>query len=53
MKNRLYLVCGVMLVAAAGWAAWQALQRPDEPVYQGKRLSIWLEILSRSKPFSV
>ena len=46
MKNRLYLVGGVLLVAALGWASWQAL-RPGqaEPVYQGKPLSTSLKAL--------
>jgi hypothetical protein len=42
MKNRLYLVCGVLLVAAVFgfcvWAPWE----PREPVYDGKPLSYWL-----------
>jgi hypothetical protein len=41
MKNRLYLVCGVLLVAALGllwWSPWE----PPEPVYDGKPLSYWL-----------
>jgi hypothetical protein len=45
MKNRLYLVCGGLLVAAAfGWAVWRgARPLPPEPVYEGKALSYWLD----------
>jgi hypothetical protein len=42
MKNRLYLVLGILLVAALGWATWQAARQPREPVYEGKPLSSWL-----------
>jgi len=46
MKNRLYLVGGVLLVAALGWGGWQAaraLRCPSaEPVYNGESLSYWL-----------
>jgi HEAT repeat protein len=44
MRNRLYLVCGVLLVAALGWATWQAMRQPapTEPVYEGKTFSYWL-----------
>ena len=43
MKNRRYLVVGLLLVAAVGWAGWQAVRRgAPEPVYQGKPLSYWL-----------
>jgi hypothetical protein len=43
MKNRLHHVLGVMLLAALGWAVWQARQpRPREPVYAGNPLSYWL-----------
>ena len=46
MKNRVYIVLGMLLVAALGWAAWQALpQGPPEPVYDGKPLSAWLKAL--------
>jgi hypothetical protein len=45
MKVRLYLVLGILLVAAVGgllwWAPWEARQVP-EPVYDGKPLSYWL-----------
>jgi HEAT repeat protein len=44
MRKRLYLVYGVLLVAALGWALWQAMRQPREiePVYRGKPLSNWL-----------
>ena len=43
MKNGLYVVGGVLLVAAVGWAGWLALRPgPPEPVYDGERLSDWL-----------
>jgi HEAT repeat protein len=43
MKNRLYLACGVLLVAALGWATWQAIRPPPrQPVYDSKSLSYWL-----------
>ena len=46
MRNRLYLVGGVLLVAALGWATWQAMRSlPREPVYDGKPLSYWLSPL--------
>ena len=44
MKNRPYLVCGVLLVAAAvgllWWSPWVPRQVP-EPVYDGKPLGYW------------
>ena len=43
MRNRLYLVGGVLLVAALGWASWQAVRPlPSEPVYERYPLSYWL-----------
>jgi HEAT repeat protein len=42
MKNRLYLVLGALLLAALGWATWQALRQPPEPVHDGKPLSFLL-----------
>jgi hypothetical protein len=44
VKQRVHLVLGVLLVAALGWATWQALrqQRKTEPVYEGKPLSYWI-----------
>ena len=45
MKNRLYLVGGVLLVAALGglvcWSPWQP-REPPEPVYEWEPLSYWL-----------
>jgi hypothetical protein len=44
MKNRLYLVCGVLLVAALGplwWSPWLP-REPPEPGYDGHPLSYWL-----------
>jgi hypothetical protein len=48
MKNRLYLVLGMLLVAALGWAVWQALGQAPEPVYEGMPLSYWLTHVSSS-----
>jgi hypothetical protein len=46
MKNRLYLVLGVLLVTALGWATWRALRPgPPEPVYGGRPLSYWVAAL--------
>jgi HEAT repeat protein len=42
MKNRLYLVCGVLLVAAAVGLLWWSPREPREPVYDGKPISYWL-----------
>ena len=42
MRNRVYLVGGLLLVAALGWAGWHALplpRRTPEPVYDGNPLS--------------
>jgi hypothetical protein len=44
MRRRVYIALAVLLVMLAGVIAWQVL-RLREPVYQGKRLSYWLEIL--------
>jgi len=41
MSKRLQIAVAVLLVAVAGVIAWQVL-RQREPVYQGKRLSVWL-----------
>jgi HEAT repeat protein len=43
MAKRLPVVLGILLVAAVGWASWQALRQPREPVYRGKPLSSWLK----------
>jgi HEAT repeat protein len=42
------IVGGVLLVAAFGWAGWQALQQPREPLYDGHPLSYWLYQVARS-----
>jgi hypothetical protein len=42
MRKRVYIALAVLLVILAGVAAWQGRRQP-EPVYQGKRLSDWLE----------
>jgi HEAT repeats len=43
MRKRLQVTVAVLLVALAGMVAWQVM-RPHqrEPLYQGKRLSVWL-----------
>jgi hypothetical protein len=45
MKNRLYLVLGVLLVAAVGgllwWSPWKPPQIP-EPTYDGLPLAYWI-----------
>ena len=41
MRKRVYIALAVLLVMLAGVIAWQVL-RLREPVYQGKRLSVWL-----------
>ena len=42
MRKRVYIALAVLLVALAGVSAWQGLSL-REPVYQGKRLSSWLQ----------
>jgi hypothetical protein len=42
MRKRIYIALAVLLVILAGVIAWQVL-REREPVYQGKRLSVWLQ----------
>jgi len=42
MAKKRYILLGVLAVAAVGGLAWPAL-RPQEPVYQGKALSFWLD----------
>ena len=46
MHRRVHITLGVLLVALAGVSVWQGL-RLREPVYQGKGLSVWLEILDK------
>ena len=48
MGRRHYIALAAMLVMLAGVAVWQGL-REREPVYQGKRLSFWLESLYKAK----
>ena len=45
MRERVHIALAVLLVMLAGVIGWQVLQalREREPVYQGKRLSFWLE----------
>jgi HEAT repeat protein len=54
MKNRLYLVGGMLVIAALGWAAWQAVRpRPPatpEPEYDGKPLNYWLTHFAFAPP---
>jgi len=45
MRKRVQVALAVLLVVFAGVIAWQVL-RLREPVYQGKRLSFWLERLT-------
>jgi HEAT repeat protein len=42
IAKRWPVVGGVLLVAALGWAAWQTLRQPREPIYEGETLSYWL-----------
>jgi hypothetical protein len=42
MRKRVHFALAVLLVILAGGSTWQGL-REREPVYQGKRLSFWLE----------
>jgi hypothetical protein len=48
MRKRVQIALAVVLVMLAGVTAWLGL-REREPVYQGRRLSVWLEILHREK----
>jgi hypothetical protein len=41
MTKRVHIALAVLLVAVGGVIGWQVL-REREPVYQGKRLSVWL-----------
>jgi hypothetical protein len=50
MRKRVQIALAMLLVLLAGVIAWQVLRLPErkpEPVYQGKRLSVWLDILFR------
>jgi hypothetical protein len=46
MRKRVKIALAVLLVAAIGVIAWQVM-RLREPVYQGKRLSQWLDEYNR------
>ncbi len=46
MQKRVQVALAVLLVTLAGVSAWLGL-REREPVYQGKRLSVWLKILRK------
>ena len=50
MLKRVQIALAVALVTLAGVIAWQGLRlREREPLYQGKRLSVWLEIAYKAK----
>ena len=42
MRKGFRILLVMLLLAVAGGIAWLALHQPREPIYQGKRLSIWL-----------
>ena len=42
MRKRVQIVLAVLLITVMGGIVWQVL-REREPVYQGKRVSIWLD----------
>ena len=50
MKSRLYLLLGVLMVAAVGGLLWWLAWEPREPVYDGKPLGYWLGAYDRSSP---
>jgi hypothetical protein len=43
MAKKRYIFLAVLAVGAVGVLVWLALRGPAEPVYKGKRLSVWLE----------
>ncbi|MDB6109188.1 MAG: domain containing protein [Pedosphaera sp.] len=47
--KRFRIVSAMLIVAMVGGIGWQVL-RPQEPVYQGKRLSAWLAELDKEMP---
>ena len=51
MRKRVYIALAIVLVMLAGVIAWQVRQasREREPVYQGKPLSVWLEVLYEAR----
>jgi C-terminal processing protease CtpA/Prc len=46
MRKRVYIALAVLLVMLVGVIGWQVL-RERQPVYQGKRLSVWLKSFDR------
>jgi HEAT repeat protein len=50
MRNRLNLVCGLLLVAAALGLLWWSPWEPREPVYDGKPIRYWLAKSGRKGP---
>jgi len=48
MRKGFRILLVVLLLAGLGGVAWLALRGPAEPVYQGKRLSFWLQGYSPS-----
>jgi hypothetical protein len=48
MPKRVYIALAFLLVVLAGVIGWQVL-RLREPVYQGRRLSVWLEMATRQR----
>src|SRR6185503_6855480 len=48
MKNKRYTLYAFLAVVVLGGLCWVVLRgptKPPEPVYQGKRLSEWLDVL--------
>src|SRR5262245_13961741 len=41
MRKRFRIMLAILVVAAFGGVVW-LVQRPSEPVYEGRRLSFWL-----------
>jgi hypothetical protein len=52
MKKRKRILLAVVVVAVLGGLAWVVLREPSEPVYQGKKLSVWLDAFSVGFLFS-
>ena len=48
MRKRIHVTLTILLMILASVIGWQELHL-REPVYQGRRLSVWLEILHREK----
>lgn len=52
MRKRLRIALGILLIVLLACVAWALLQpREAEPMYQGKRLSAWINDYRRSGPF--